>query len=88
MTAEPINGFVLCKLANAKEHKVEEKGIVYQKSEFPIYEVVKSSPLSIGIDLASGDMIATNSVPTKVKIEDQELYLISQDYIAAKVQAD
>lgn len=85
MILHPHNGTVLCKMINQKDHLANEKGIVYNKEELPIYEIVELGELSDKYDFKVGDKIASNSIPAKLKTDDDTYYLIRQEYIAGKV---
>jgi len=86
MKLHPHNGTVLCKLLNKKEHLAKEHGIVYNKEELPIYEIVEFGELDSKYDFKVGDKIVSNSEPTRLKVsEDETFWLIKQEYIAGKV---
>lgn len=86
MKIHPHNGTVLCKMTNQKEHLAKEQGIVYNKEELPIYEIVELGELDSKYDFKVGDKIVSNSEPTRLKVsEDETFWLIKQEYIAGKV---
>ena len=86
MKLHPHNGTVLCKMTNQKEHLEANNGIVYNKTELPIYEIVEIGDLTVCNDLKAGDRIISNSEPTRLKVECDVFWLIKQEYIAGKVE--
>lgn len=53
----------------------------------PVYEVVDFSPSAKSADIAAGDKVIVCSVPTKVKLsDDEQYYLIKLEHIAGKIR--
>ena len=85
MKLHPHNGTVLCKMTNQKEHLESNGGVVYNKTELPIYEIVEVGGLLENYSFEVGDKIISNSEPTRLKVGDETFWLIKQEYIAGKV---
>jgi len=85
MRFHPHNGTVLCKMINKKEHLANESGIVYNKEELPIYEILEIGDLDNKYNFNVGDKIMTNSEPTHLKVDNDVFWLIKQEYIIGKV---
>ena len=86
MTLHPQKAPGVRKMNNQKEHLANDKGIVYSKTELPIYEIVEIGDLTVCNDLKVGDRIISNSEPTRLKVECDVFWLIKQEYIAGKVE--
>lgn len=86
MTVVPHNNAVLCKQLNNSSTEVAKAGIVFQRENLPLYEVVSIGENVKKIDLEVGDVIVTNSQPTKFNLDGIMFSLIHDDHIAGKVQ--
>lgn len=80
----PCNNTVLCKQVVPDKEEVVENGIVFIKEQLPQYEVVEVCPTS-KMKLNVGDRIITNSIPTRLVVDDGEYYIVKQEYIAGVV---
>lgn len=86
MIAVPHNNTVLCKQLNSNSIEDNKNGIVFQRENLPLYEVVSIGENVKKIDLEVGDMIVSNSQPTKFNLDGTMFFLIHDDHIAGKVQ--
>lgn len=81
----PQSDCVLCTLETQTE-KTTPSGFIYKSNDVPLYKVVSFGPkFKNSLNLASGDIIRTNSTGTLAKTEDFEYYLFSEENIIAKV---
>lgn len=85
MTFVPLRDTVLCSKVVDEKEKSIESGIFYEKENLPLYKVIQVGSEVSTVKLSSGDIIATNSIPTPLS-KDNKLYLISEKYIAAVVE--
>lgn len=86
MKAIPHYNTVLCKQLNSSSTEDKKDGIVFQREDLPLYEVVSIGESVKKIDLEVGDIIVTNSTPTKFNLDGIMFFLIHDDHIAGKVQ--
>ena len=88
MKLQPQNKYVLCKQLEKDKVQVNE-GIVYDKEQLPIYEVVGVQCIQDSLDdfrLSVGDKVICNSTGTKAILEDSEYYLFNIENIIGKIQ--
>lgn len=88
MKLQPQNNYVLCKLIEKDKQQVNE-GIVYDKPQVPVYEVVSIRQCQESLDdfrLSLGDKVICNSTGTKAILEDSEYYLFNIENIIGKIQ--
>lgn len=86
MIAIPHNNAVLCKQLNNSTNEDKKDGIVFQRENLPLYEVVAVGENVKKIQLDVGDVIVSNSQPTKFNLDGTMFFLIHDDHIAGKVQ--
>lgn len=86
MKVKPHNGKVLCKCLNDTKHEATECNVVFQKEELPLYEIIDVGDVPIEYGFNVGDVIVSNSTPTRLNLEGTILWLIDKDNIAGKVE--
>ena len=86
MKAVPHYNAVLCKQLNISSTEDKKDGIVFQREDLPLYEVISIGENVKKIDLEIGDTIIINSQPTKFNLDGTMFFLIHDDHIAGKVQ--
>lgn len=88
MKLQPQNNYVLCKMLEKDKQQVNE-GIVYDKQQVPIYEVVGINQCQESLDdfrVSLGDKVICNSTGTKAVLEETEFYLFNIENIIGKIQ--
>lgn len=85
MKAIPLQNVVLCKLLNKQKDNVVENGIAYNKENMLIYQIIDIGVIPDDSRLKVGDKIISNSIPTKIILDDKDYYLVKYEYIAGKI---
>lgn len=81
----PQNNTVLCKQINETKETANVSGIVYEQENLPLYEIVQMSNDFKLVGFAVGDVVVSDSIPTKIKCNDECLYIIKAEHLAARV---
>lgn len=84
MKIQPHDKYLLCEQINKTKHE-EKSFIIYQKEEFPIYKILKISPMIKECQYNIGDMIICNSTGSTVYEDNKTYHLFSIDNIAGKI---
>ena len=85
MDVTPLQDTVLCEKV-VDSIKKEEKGtIIYEKECVPEYKILKLGDKLKNTSLKVGDVIMTDSIPTKVSDGKTTYYIISEKYICGSI---
>ena len=85
MSFIPTNNTILCEQIEKSESQADAGGFEYKSEQLPKYKILKKSD---DFELAGyevGDVVITDSIPTKLKSDDKELFLIRAEHVAGKV---
>lgn len=84
MKLKPQNDSVLCIRLNEPKRDTTEGGIFFKKEELPEYKIV-ASRLKVDSAFKEGDVIITNSIPTKLSADGTIYYIVKAEHIAGKI---
>lgn len=79
------NDGVLCRKLKKQEDDRKDF-LLYSKDEFPSYEVVNVGKAVDSKLFKEGDEVVCNSIGSKFKFNDEELYMFKQENIIGKVK--
>lgn len=86
MQVKPQSDYLLCKQANLSKCQKEKNGLFYIEENIPEYEIVEMTiATKIKGKFQVGDIILSNAVPTKVKIEDNVYFLVKDENVIGKI---
>lgn len=81
MDFQPLQDTVLCEKIVDNVAKVDTGTFVYEKECVPEYKIIKLGDKLKNKNLKVGDVVTTNSIPTKVSNGEKEYYILSEKYI-------
>lgn len=85
MNIIPTNEYVLCEQLNKEKYQENLNGFIYEKEDIVLYKILKISQQLQGKDLLEGDIIISNAIPTKIRIDETLYFLLNINNIAAKI---
>lgn len=85
MSFIPTNNTILCEQIEKLESQVEISGFAYKSEQLPKYKILKKSDDFELAGYEAGDVVITDSIPTKFKSDEQDLFIIRAEHVAGKV---
>lgn len=80
------NGYVLCKKIQNEKVQIDVNGLVLEKEQLPIYQIIDLGDILDDSRVNVGDKIITNSIPAYGVLDGIKYYLINLEHIVGTIK--